>query len=199
MRVQSGHRHLWWLRAWWSKNPLLRPPTGAQRLSTVGAVVLCLVLALSVPVITLLTWNATSARITPAQEIHTVQATVTTPRDSAALARAPMAIPAQQTVQWWWNGERHTGQLPSATATAQDDVRTVRVDEHGELLSSRFGTGDAVTFTILATMAAAATALGLTLAALRLRSRWLLHRHAQTWEREWERFQPMWTGRGYKT
>lgn len=199
MRVRSGRRHLWRLRAWWSKNPLQRPPTRAQRLSTAGAALLCLMLALSVPVLAILTWNAASARIAHPKEIHTVQARANAPSDSAHLSPAPMRLPSPQTVQWWWHGELHTGQLPATAVPEQGDVHTLRVDEHGRLLSSQWRTGNAVTLTVLVTVATTATASGLAFAALRLRRRWLLHHHAQAWGREWEWVQPLWTGRGYKT
>lgn len=198
MRVRPGRRYLWWLRARWSKNPLLRRPTRAQRLSTVAVGLLCLVLALSIPVVALVTWDETSAQITHSKEIHTVQATVTTPRDPTAVAAAPMGLPSPQTVQWRWHGELHTDQLPATAVAVQGDVRTVRVDEHGRLLSSQWDTGNAVTLTLLATLATATTVTGVAFGALRLRRGWLLRHHAQAWEREWEQVQPRWTGRGYR-
>lgn len=198
MRVRSGHRYWWWFRAWWSKNPLLRQPTRAERLSTVGAALLCLALALSIPVAGMLTWNAASAGVTSPKKIHNVQATVTAPRDSVNLSQAPMRVPYAQTVRWSWHGEQRTDQLPATAAPTQDDTLTVRVDEHGNLLSTQFGTGNAVTLAVLVTVVTAVTALGLAFATLRLRRRWLLHHHAQSWEQEWAQVQPLWTGRGYK-
>lgn len=196
MRVRSGHRYTWWFRAWRSKNPLLRAAGPAEWSSRLGAGLLCLVLALSVPAAAMITWHATGAQAAYPDDVHTVEATVTAPSDSDVPAPAPMTH-YTQTVQWTWHGEQRTGQLDTTGAPAHGDVQKVRVDEHGELLSSQFSMGRAVTLVVLVTIASAITALVLALVGFRLRARWSLHRHAQSWEQEWEQVQPVWTGRSH--
>lgn len=71
------------------------------------------------------------------------------------------------TVQWTWHGEQHTGQLDTTGAPGYGEVQKVRVDEHGELLSSRFGIGRAAALVVLVTIASAITALVLALVGFR--------------------------------
>lgn len=193
MRARSGHRYMWWFRAWWSKNPLLRKSGPAEWVSRAGAGLLCLVLALAVPVAAVATWHATADQSTSSADTHIVEAKVTTPSDSEVPAPAPLAH-STRTVQWSWHGEQHTGRVDTTEAPTHGDVQQVRIDDNGELLSAQFGAGRAAALVTMVTIAAAVIALVLGFVVLRLRARWLLRRHARNWEHEWEQVQPVWTG-----
>ncbi|WP_141366844.1 hypothetical protein [Glutamicibacter uratoxydans] len=165
-----------------AKNPLAPQRSTAERRGIIVAVVLATAIIISAVVLILPMKNLVATLAPSGQTSHQVTASV------IANDFADSVDINQQTIQWWWNGERFTDQLVLYEDRNQSTEVLISVDDSGHRVVSSTADLGAGTITVLfiATLAA------ITSWALRWLRRalswWLMKCCLDSWAAAWEEF-----------
>ncbi len=165
-----------------AKNPLAPQRSAAERRGILVAVVLATAIIISAVVLILPMKNLVATLAPSGQTSHQVTASV------IANDFADSVDINQQTIQWWWNGQRLTDQLVLYQDRKQSTEVLISVDDSGHLVVPPTAGLDAGSITVFFMMTLGGITWWALLGIRRALSWWLMKCRLDSWATAWVEF-----------